>query len=146
MKLNIGVGKYDITGPCAEIGFMGMSKLGQRGRGIHTRLFSRAYVIEDLTTGKHVVLVAADMAMCFQAIHQAVIKKLKQHPPTWKSKRKLPVNGYRFLPIKTSARSFIGSTGRLTLLLTLSGISQRIKNPVFIEFVITVIGNTNRNR
>jgi neutral ceramidase len=81
MKLNIGVGKYDITGPCAEIGFMGMSKLGQRGRGIHTRLFSRAYVIEDLTTRKHVVLVVADMAMCFQAIHQAVIKKLKKHSP-----------------------------------------------------------------
>lgn len=81
MELNIGVGKYDVTGPCAEVGFMGMSKLSQRGRGIQSRLFSRAYVIEDLTNGKHVAVVVADIGMCFQAIHQAVIKKLKQHPP-----------------------------------------------------------------
>jgi len=81
MKLNIGVGKYDVTGPCAEVGFLGMSDLGQRGRGIHSRLFSRAYVIEDLTNGKHVALVVADLGVCSQAIHQAVIKKLKQHPP-----------------------------------------------------------------
>jgi len=79
MNLKIGVGKYDVTGPCAEIGFMGMSSLSQRGEGIHTRLFSRAYVIEDLDNGKHVALVVADIGMCFQAVHQAVIKKLKEH-------------------------------------------------------------------
>ena len=80
MNLKIGIGKYDVTGPCAEIGFMGMSNLTQRGKGIHTRLFSRAYVIEDVTNGKHVALVVADLGMCFQAVHQEVIKKLKKHP------------------------------------------------------------------
>jgi neutral ceramidase len=86
MELKIGVGKYDVTGPCAGIGFMGMSKLNQRGRGIQSRLFTRAFVIEDLNSGKHVALVIADLCMCSQAVHQAVIKKLNQYPP-------LKVNG-----------------------------------------------------
>jgi neutral ceramidase len=81
MNIKIGIGKYDITGPSAEVTFMGMSKLSQRGKGIHSRLFSRAYVIEDLDNGKSVVLVVADMGMCFQALQQAVIKKLRNYKP-----------------------------------------------------------------
>lgn len=81
MNLKIGVGKHDITGPCAEVTFMGMSNLSQRGLGIHSRLFSRAFVFEDLDNGKHAVLVTADLGMCFQAVQQAVIKRLKKHPP-----------------------------------------------------------------
>ncbi len=77
MDLNIGIGKCDITGPCAEVGFLGYFVFKQRGLGIHSRLFSRAFVIEDLSCGKSVVLVCADMDFCSQPVQQAVIKKLK---------------------------------------------------------------------
>jgi neutral ceramidase len=77
MNIEIGVGKYDITGPCAEIGFMGYWDFSQKGAGILSRLFSRAYVIEDLSNGKSIALVCADMGMCTQSVQQAVVKKLK---------------------------------------------------------------------
>jgi len=77
MDLKIGIGKYDITGPCAELGFLGYFDFEQTGQGIHSRLFSRAFVIEDLSNGKSVALVCADMAFCTQSVHQTVIKKLK---------------------------------------------------------------------
>ncbi len=77
MGLNVGIGKCDITGPCAQLGFLGYFVFKQRGLGIHSRLFSRAFVIEDLSNGKSVVLVCADMDFCSQSVQQAVIKKLK---------------------------------------------------------------------
>jgi neutral ceramidase len=79
MDLRIGSGKYDITGPCAGLGFLGYFDFRQKGLGIHSRLFSRAFVIEDLSNGKNVAIVCADMAFCSQSVQQAVIKKLKNH-------------------------------------------------------------------
>jgi neutral ceramidase len=79
MDLKIGIGKYDITGPCAELGFLGYFDFEQTGLGIHSRLFSRAFVIEDGASGKQVAMVCADMAFCSQSVQQAVIKKLKTH-------------------------------------------------------------------
>ena len=76
MELKIGTGKFDITGPCAELGFMGMSNVFQVGAGLHTRLFSRAFVIEEIQTGKRVALVCADIASCTIAIKQAVLMRL----------------------------------------------------------------------
>ena len=35
----IGVGIYDMTGPSVEINFMGYALPGQRGTGIHLRLW-----------------------------------------------------------------------------------------------------------
>lgn len=79
MKLKIGVGIHDVTGACVDIAFMGMSDFFQVGEGIHSRLFSRAFVIEDLTSNKSVVIVCADLCFCSQALHQAVLKKLSEH-------------------------------------------------------------------
>ena len=77
MDLKIGIGKCDITGPCAELGFLGYFDFKQTGLGIHSRLFSRAFVIEDLSNGKNAAIVCADMAFCSQSVQQAVIKKLE---------------------------------------------------------------------
>lgn len=77
MNLKIGLGNYDITGPCAELGFMGYWDFDQKGLGIHSKLFSRAVVIEDLSNEKSIVFVCADMGMCFQSIQQAVVERLK---------------------------------------------------------------------
>ncbi len=79
MDLKIGIGKCDITGPCVELGFLGYFDFKQTGLGIHSRLFSRAFVIEDLSNGKNVAIVCADMAFCSQSVQQAVIRKIKNH-------------------------------------------------------------------
>ena len=42
-----GVGKADITGPCAETTFLGYGNFQEKGKGILTRLYSRAFIFED---------------------------------------------------------------------------------------------------
>jgi neutral ceramidase len=79
MNFNIGVGKYDITGPCVGVGFLGYWYPKEKGTGILSRLYSRAYVIEDPDQGKIVAIVCADMMSCTQAVQQAVLKKLKRN-------------------------------------------------------------------
>lgn len=81
MNIKIGIGKYDVTGPCVRVGFMGMSSIQQRGRGIHTRLYSRAFIVEDLENEKSVAIVCADIGVCTLAMKQAVIKRLKDDGP-----------------------------------------------------------------
>jgi neutral ceramidase len=75
MNFRIGVGKHDITGPCAQIGFMGMSNDGQTGKGIHGRLFARAFIIDDPASIR-LALVVADLAMCTLAVKAAVVRRL----------------------------------------------------------------------
>lgn len=82
MNIKIGLGKSDVTGPSARVGFLGMSNIQQRGRGIHTRLYSRAFVVEDQENGKSVAFVCADIGACTHAVKQAVIKKLKEKGPS----------------------------------------------------------------
>ena len=60
---NVGVGRADVTGPAAEIGMMGYAKQGQNTEGIHLRLFSRAFLVEDTESGSRVCFVFIDVAM-----------------------------------------------------------------------------------
>ena len=73
----IGAGIYDVTGPAGDGKMMGYAKLKQKTKGIHMRLWSRAYVIESPQSGKRVVFVSNDLGFTFQAIYQGVIEKLK---------------------------------------------------------------------
>jgi len=41
----IGTGIYDVTGPAAELGMMGMASIEQKTEGIHSRLFARAFIV-----------------------------------------------------------------------------------------------------
>ena len=43
----IGTGIYDVTGPAAELGMMGMASIEQKTEGIHSRLFARAFIVCD---------------------------------------------------------------------------------------------------
>ncbi len=81
MVYNIGVGKCDVTGPCAEVGFMGMSNPCQTGKGIHMRLFSRAFVVGNPGDGKHVAIVCADVGICSIAVKRAVVRRLAEQGP-----------------------------------------------------------------
>jgi neutral ceramidase len=75
MGYSIGVGRSDITGPCAQVGFMGMSNAAQTGKGIQNRLFARAFIVDDPASNR-IVLVVVDLAMCTLAVKAAVVWSL----------------------------------------------------------------------
>lgn len=75
----IGAGIYDITGAAAEINMMGYAQPHQLDQGIHSRLWSRAFIIASPNTDKRVVFVSADIGMIFQSVKQGVIKALHDH-------------------------------------------------------------------
>mmetsp|Transcript_2818 Transcript_2818/g.3022 ORF Transcript_2818/g.3022 Transcript_2818/m.3022 type:complete len:734 (+) Transcript_2818:50-2251(+) len=72
----VGVGSYDMTGPCTEINFMGYALPSQRGSGIHLRLRARAFAFEDETTGKRAVFVSVDGGMGSDLVKMRVLDKL----------------------------------------------------------------------
>lgn len=73
----VGRGISDVTGPAAENGMMGYSKVDQKTTGIHQRQRSRAFVTVDQATGKRVAYVNADLGMIFRAVQEGVLGKLK---------------------------------------------------------------------
>ncbi len=72
----IGTGIHDVTGPVAEAMMMGYVDPQQKTEGIHTRLWSRAYVIADGPTGNRLVFVSADLIHIYQGVKAAVIRNL----------------------------------------------------------------------
>jgi len=74
----VGRGIHDITGPAAEVGLMGYANPDQKSAGVHTRQWSRAYVVADPNTDKRVVFVSVDAGALFQSVFQGVINKLNQ--------------------------------------------------------------------
>lgn len=73
----IGTGIYDVTGPAAELGMMGMASVEQKTEGIQSRLFARAFIVCDQTSNKRIVILSADIWSCTQAIKMEVVKRLK---------------------------------------------------------------------
>lgn len=73
----IGTGIYDVTGPAAELGMMGMASIEQKTEGIHSRLFARAFIVCDQSDNKRVVILSADIWSCTQAVKMEVVKRLK---------------------------------------------------------------------
>ncbi|CAH0714659.1 unnamed protein product, partial [Brenthis ino] len=76
--LKVGVGIADVTGPPAEIGFMGYANFEQTGHGIHLRQFSRAFVLADDNDSTRIVFVSIDAAMMGNGIRREVIKRLQK--------------------------------------------------------------------
>lgn len=75
-EYKVGVGMGDTTGASVEVGFMGYAQDKQKGEGIHMRLWSRAYIIEDVK-GNRAVFVSVDAAMTGQLVRIEVMKKLQ---------------------------------------------------------------------
>ena len=73
----IGQGRYDITGPAAELGMSGYGNLEQQTAGIHLRQYARSFIVVDKTTNQRIVMVTNDLAMITDSITQAVVKKLQ---------------------------------------------------------------------
>ncbi|XP_068081600.1 neutral ceramidase isoform X2 [Anabrus simplex] len=74
-EYTIGVGIADVTGPPAEVTFMGYAKLTQKGRGIHLRQFSRAFIVDD--GNSRFVFVSVDCGMIGNGLRREVINMLK---------------------------------------------------------------------
>jgi neutral ceramidase len=73
----VGVGRYDVTGPAAEVNMMGYANPTQTTHGIHFRQYSRAFIFVDAMMDKRVVFVNIDICMGTQAIKIEVVKKLQ---------------------------------------------------------------------
>lgn len=55
---------------------MGYANIKQVGRGIHTRVFARAFVVED-ENGNRVAFVSADCGMMGYGLKREVVKRLQ---------------------------------------------------------------------
>ncbi|KAK5880688.1 hypothetical protein CesoFtcFv8_021570 [Champsocephalus esox] len=71
----IGLGRADCTGPAADIPLMGYAVPQQTAAGIHTRLYSRAFIIDD--GRRRVVFVTADVGMISQRLRLEVLRALQ---------------------------------------------------------------------
>ncbi|KAK5850381.1 hypothetical protein PBY51_001265 [Eleginops maclovinus] len=71
----IGVGRADCTGPPADIPLMGYANPQQTAAGIHTRLYSRAFIIDD--GRRRVVFVTVDVGMISQRLRLEVLRALQ---------------------------------------------------------------------
>uniref|UniRef100_A0A3Q0KPD2 Neutral ceramidase n=1 Tax=Schistosoma mansoni TaxID=6183 RepID=A0A3Q0KPD2_SCHMA len=73
----IGVGIHDITGPITDINMMGYGNMKQNDNGLHLRLFSRAFIIQENSSSQPIVIVIIDAGMVSQAVKIKVIDHLK---------------------------------------------------------------------
>ncbi|XP_075698766.1 neutral ceramidase [Rhinoderma darwinii] len=73
----IGAGRADCTGLLAEIPLMGYASSDQKAEGLHTRQYSRAFIVAEPDNSKRVVFVSADIGMVSQRVRLEVMEKLK---------------------------------------------------------------------
>ncbi|XP_029465651.1 putative neutral ceramidase C [Rhinatrema bivittatum] len=73
----IGVGRADCTGPLADAPLMGYASADQLAGGIHTRQYSRAFIVAEPDDSRRVVFVSADIGMVSQRLRLEVMKQLK---------------------------------------------------------------------
>ncbi|KAL3662399.1 hypothetical protein V7S43_012726 [Phytophthora oleae] len=74
---NIGIGKSDITGPAADVIMMGFADSTESTAGILSRLYARAFLIEDPEINKRLMFVHCDLMGIMQLVHQEVLAELK---------------------------------------------------------------------
>ncbi|WP_411023165.1 neutral/alkaline non-lysosomal ceramidase N-terminal domain-containing protein, partial [Salmonella sp. s51228] len=70
------MGRYDITGPIADVNFMGYALMKQIAHGIHLRQFSRAFVISSSNSSTQMTFVSIDACMGTQIVKQLVLERL----------------------------------------------------------------------
>ncbi|XP_076761609.1 neutral ceramidase [Xylocopa sonorina] len=88
---SIGVGRADVTGPIAEVVFMGYAKIDQKGSGLHLRTYSRAYIIDD--GEQRFVFVSVDSAMIGNGVRLTVIENLQKKYGDMYTEKNLMISG-----------------------------------------------------
>lgn len=74
---NIGTGISDITNPAIGLVMQGMADPDQKTTGVESKIYARAFAIQDCSSGKAVVIVIADILACMEAVKSEVIKRLQ---------------------------------------------------------------------
>ncbi|XP_031338052.1 neutral ceramidase-like [Photinus pyralis] len=75
-EYRVGVGIADVTGPIAQIHFLGYANPFQKGTGLHLRQFARAFIIEE--DNQRVVFVSVDAAMIGAGLRSKVLMDLEK--------------------------------------------------------------------
>lgn len=74
----VGVGKGDITGPVVEINFMGYADPAQVGSGLRQRLYSRAFIVGDVSRPEdRFVYLVLDTQSGDTAVRHGILEALK---------------------------------------------------------------------
>ncbi|WP_421083229.1 neutral/alkaline non-lysosomal ceramidase N-terminal domain-containing protein [Rothia nasimurium] len=73
----VGAGVADMTGEVAEVGFMGYATDTQKGSGIHTRQYARAFVVIDPATGSRNLMVVLDALSGWNSVRAELLNRLK---------------------------------------------------------------------
>lgn len=71
----MGTAIRDITGPTGDTQMQGYANSKQTSRGLHMRLWARAFVVEGCN-GKRIAFVSADLAQMFHSVRQGVVERL----------------------------------------------------------------------
>ncbi|MDJ0568126.1 MAG: neutral/alkaline non-lysosomal ceramidase N-terminal domain-containing protein [Pleurocapsa sp. MO_192.B19] len=74
---NIGTGIADITNPAIDLVMQGMADPDQKTTGVESRIYARAFIVQDSSSSKSVVIVIADILAGMEAVKSEVIQRLK---------------------------------------------------------------------
>ncbi|KAJ1451704.1 Neutral/alkaline nonlysosomal ceramidase [Pelagophyceae sp. CCMP2097] len=77
LGLRVGRGKHDATAPVSGYLMMGMANPAQKGTGLHTRLFSRAFVFVD-EGGSRAAFVSLDAGMVGLALKTRALARVSE--------------------------------------------------------------------
>lgn len=80
----LGVGKGDITGPVVEVNLMGYADPKQLGTGLRQRLYSRAFIVGDLSNpSDRFVYLVLDTQSGDTAVRYGILSKLRELGPEY---------------------------------------------------------------
>jgi neutral ceramidase len=74
----IGTGISDVTDDRKGLQMQGFADKNQKTTGVESRLFSRAFIVEDQRAGKRVIIVSADIWAGTSVVKQEVVKRLQE--------------------------------------------------------------------
>ncbi len=74
---NIGTGIADITNSAIGLVMQGMADPDQKTTGVESKIYARAFIVQDTSSSKSVVIVIADILACMEALKHEVIQRLK---------------------------------------------------------------------
>ena len=83
----VGIGIYDVTGPVAQVNFMGYAMPQQTGHGLHIRLRSRAFIISsandegEVVSNNTICFVSVDCGMGSDLVTSRVLDRLSEILP-----------------------------------------------------------------
>eukprot|EP00250_Pteridium_aquilinum_P019165 c24326_g1_i2 orf=126-2429(-) len=90
----IGLGSYDITGPAADVNFMGYANPSQTAAGIHFRLHARTFIVASpLDTNTRFAFVNLDACMGTDIVTLKVLDSLKQRYGDLYSESNVAISG-----------------------------------------------------